>query len=118
LIFAARFRVSGQACNPGVAPGSRFPDFQPGRCGQWSGCRGECPEPGEDLTEQAVAGRQPQGELPGVADEPAGDADQPPAQGGDHGFAAAGPVTGQDGLAAGSGGELVQPSGYAGGEQR
>ncbi len=45
-------------------------------------------------------------------------ADGPPAEGFDHGFAAADAVTGHDGLPGGSGGELVQPAGDAGGEQR
>ena len=53
-----------------------------------------------------------------VADQPAGDGDQPPAQGGDHGLAAADAVTGQDGRAPGGGGELVQPRGDAGRQQR
>jgi hypothetical protein len=53
-----------------------------------------------------------------VADQPAGDGDQPPPQGLDQGFAAADAVTGQDGLAAGGGGELMQPAGHARHEQR
>ena len=89
-----------------------------GLASRWPGCRGEGPEAGEDLGEQAVAGREVQGQPAGVADQPAGDADRHPAQGGDHGFVAADTVTGQDGLAAGSGGELVQPRGHVGGEQR
>ena len=79
---------------------------------------GKCPEAGENLGEQAVAGREPQGQLPGVADQPAGDGDELPPQGGDHGFAAADPVTGEDGLPGSDGGELVQPRGDARGEQR
>ena len=86
----------------------RSSGFRSGPCGPgWSGRRGEGPEAGEDLGEQVVAGREPQGELPGVADQPAGDGDQPPPQGLDHCLAAAGAVTGQDGLAAGGGGELA-----------
>ena len=70
-----------------------------GPCGpDGSGQCGEGPEPGENLGEQVAAGREPQGPLPGVADQPAGDGDEPPPQGFDHGFAAADPVTGQDGL--------------------
>ena len=38
------------------------------------------PVAGPDLGEQAVAGRQPQDQVAGVADEPAGDRDQPRAQ--------------------------------------
>jgi hypothetical protein len=53
-----------------------------------------------------------------VADQPAGDADDPAPQGGDHGFASADAVARQDDLAAGDGGELVQPGGHAGGQQR
>jgi hypothetical protein len=64
------------------------------------------------------AGREPQDELPGVADQPAGDGDQPPPQGLDHGIAAADTVTGQDGFTAGGGSELVQSGGHAGREQR
>ena len=88
-----------------------FPGFPGrGRAGRWSGCGGEGTEAGEDLGEQVVAGRQPQGQLPGVAYQPGGDGDEPAAEGFDHGFAAADAVTGQDGLAAGSGGELGPPS--------
>jgi hypothetical protein len=42
-----------------------------------------------------------------------GDGDQPPAQGGDHGLAAAHAVPCQDVLPCGDGGELVQPGGHA-----
>ncbi len=84
----------------------------------WSGRGGQCPQPGEDFGEQAVAGREPQDQAASVADDPAGDADQPVAAGGDHGFAAAHAVTSEDGFADGGGGELVQPGGHAGGEQR
>jgi hypothetical protein len=104
---------------PGCAPGSRFPGVPVGalRAG-WSGHCGEGAQAGEDLGEQAVAGREPQDERPGVAYQPCGDGDETAAEGGDHGFAAAGAVPFQDLLAAGGGGELVQPGGYAGGEQR
>jgi hypothetical protein len=46
----------------------------------------------------------------GVAGQPAGDSDQPPAQGGNHGLAAAHAVPVQDVLAGGDGGELVVTS--------
>ena len=65
-----------------------------------------------------MAGREPQGQVPGVADQPARDGDQPPPQGGDHGFAAADAVPVNDVLADGAGGELVQPGGHVRGEQR
>ena len=74
--------------------------------------------PGQDLVEQAVAGREPQDQVAGVAGQPAGDGDQPPPQGGDHGLAAAYPVAVHDVLAEGRAGELVQPGGHGGGEQR
>jgi hypothetical protein len=50
---------------------------------------GQVPQPGQDLGQETVAGREPQHQVAGVADHPAGDGDQPPAQGGDHGLAAA-----------------------------
>ena len=77
-------------------------DGEPGLrvCGS-GGC-GQFPQPGQDLGEQAVAGRQPQDQVAGVADQPAGDGDQPPAQGGDHGLAAAYAVPRQDVLAGGN----------------
>src|SRR5579875_3420955 len=71
----------------------------------------------EDLGEQIVAWREPEGELAAVADEAGGDGDEPPAQGGDHGLAAADAMTGQDVLASGQRGELVQPGGDVRGEQ-
>jgi hypothetical protein len=46
-----------------------------------------------------MAGRQPQDQVAGVADQPARDGDQPPPQGGDHGLAAAHPVPVHDVLA-------------------
>jgi hypothetical protein len=42
-----------------------------------------------------------------VADQPAGDRDQPPPQGSEHGLAAAHAVPGQDVLAGGAGGKLA-----------
>jgi len=56
-----------------------------------------------------MAWREPQGQLAGVADQAAGHGDEPTAQGGDHGFAAADAVTFHDGVVADGGGELVQP---------
>ena len=73
---------------------------------------------GEDLGEQVLAGREPQDQGSGVVHQPSGDGDQPSAEGGDHGLAAADAVAVQDHLAAGGGGELMQPGGHAGGEQR
>ena len=65
---------------------------------------------------RAAAGWHQQ--LPAVADQPGGDGDQDPAQGGDHGLAAADPVAFYQ-LAAGyQAGELVQPGGDRGGDQR
>jgi hypothetical protein len=69
------------------APGSlvweAFPRFGAvGKDGEpWLRVRrsGECGQvlqPGQDLGKQAVAGRQPQGQVAGVADQPAGDRDQ------------------------------------------
>jgi hypothetical protein len=53
-----------------------------------------------------------------VADQPAGDGDQPPPQGCDHGLAAAHAVSCQDVHADSGAGELVQPGGHVRGEQR
>ena len=80
-----------------------------------SGGGGQVPPPGQDLGQESVAGIEPQGQVAGVAGQPAGDGDEPPAQGGDHGLAAAHAVPGQDVPA---GGELVQPGGNGRGEQR
>jgi hypothetical protein len=55
----------------------------------WSGHAWEGAEPGQDLGEQVLAGRQAQGEAAGVVDQAARDGDQPLSQGGDHGLAAA-----------------------------
>ena len=63
-------------------------DGEPGLRVCRSGGDGQFPEPGQDLGKQAVAGWEPQHQVAGVADQPAGDGDQPPAQGGDHGLAA------------------------------
>jgi hypothetical protein len=52
----------------------------------------------------------------GLADQPAGDGDDPAPLGGDHGLAAADAVAMKDVLAAGGGGELVQPGGPGGGQ--
>jgi hypothetical protein len=76
------------------APGSRWRAFlRPvavdGETGSpWlrrrrSGENGQVPQPGQDLGEQAVAGRQRQDQVPGVADEPGTDGDEPPPQGSD-----------------------------------
>ena len=94
---------------------------QDGEPGLWVRGSGRCwqlPEPGENLGKQAVAGREPQHQVAGVADQPPRDGDQPPPQGGDHGLAAAHAVSVHDVLACGAGGELVQPGGHARGEQR
>ena len=53
-----------------------------------------------------------------MTDQPGGDADQPVPQGGDHGLAVADTVPEQAAVGGGGGGELVQPAGEAGGEQR
>ena len=74
LIFEGRdFRRAGMRVARVGAPGSRVPGF-PGRGWQArrSGHRGERPQPGQDLREQAVAGREPQDQVAGVADQPAG----------------------------------------------
>ena len=93
-------------------------DGEPGLRWRRSGGDWQVPQPAENLREQAVPGREPQRQVAGVADQPAWDGDQPPAQGGDHGLAATHAVPGQDVLAGGDGGELVQPGGHARGEQR
>jgi hypothetical protein len=64
-----------------------------------------------DLGKQALAERGAQDQVVGGADQTARDRDQPPPQSGDHGLAAAHAVPGQDALACGDGGELVQPGG-------
>ena len=86
-------------------------DEEPGLKVRRSGGCGQVLQPGQDLGQEAVAGREPQGQVAGVADQPAGDGDQPPSQGRDHGLAAAHAVPVQDVLAGGKGGELVQPGG-------
>ncbi len=93
-------------------------DGEPGLKVRGSGGGGQVPQPGQDLGQQAIAGREPQDQVAGVAGQPAGDGDQPPPQGGDHGLAAAHPVPVHDVLAGRAGGELVQPGGHARGEQR
>ena len=55
--------------------------------GGWQGA-----DRGQDGGQQVRAGRQPHDQLPAVADQPGGGGDQGPAQGGDHGLAAADPV--------------------------
>src|SRR5271157_4913716 len=55
----------------------------------WSGGGGQGPQSGEDVGEQAVTGREAQGQVAGVPGQPAGDGDEPAAEGGDHGLAAA-----------------------------
>ena len=57
-------------------------------------------------------------ERAGVTDQPGRDADQPLPQGGDHGLAVADPVPEQRTLGRAAGGELEQPAGEGGGEQR
>ena len=61
---------------------------------------------------------QAQGQGAGVADEAGGHADQPVAQGGDHGLAVADAVTEHLTGGSGGGGELVQPARDADREQR
>src|ERR1700730_6594937 len=85
----------------------------------WSGHRGKFPEPGKDFSEQAVAGWGPEGELTGVVDQAAGNADEPVPQGRDHGFAAAdtvpchrAPATAEDP------GEFMEPGGHVRRQQR
>jgi hypothetical protein len=113
------FSVLGHDRGPGVAL-RRFAGsiWSWGQAGWWSGHGGECSESGEDLGEQAVRGREPDDELAGVADEPAWDTDQPVPQRGDHGFAVADTVPGKRAVWSDGGGELVQPGGHGGGEQR
>jgi hypothetical protein len=64
-----------------------------------------------------VAGWQSQDQSLGASDQPGGDGDEAAAEGGDHGFAAAGAVALGDLPAAVTGGELVQPGGHARGEK-
>ncbi len=52
-------------------------DGEPGLRMRRSGGCGQVPQSGQDLGKQAVAGRQPQAQVAGVADQPAGDGDQP-----------------------------------------
>ena len=54
----------------------------------------------------------------GVADQPGRDADEPVSQGGDHRLAVTDAVPDRAAVRAGAGGELVQPAGESGGEQR
>ena len=70
------------------------------------------------LDQQVVVGWQAQGERAGVADQPGRDADEPVSQGGDHRLAVTDAVPDQAAVRAGAGGELVQPAGESGGEQR
>ena len=62
-----------------------------------SGWGGQHQEGGQRAGEQFVpAGSGAQDELPGVADQPGGDGDEPVAQGGDYGLAVAGAVPGDE----------------------
>jgi hypothetical protein len=89
---------------------------------------GQGAEAGEDLREQVVAWWEAQGAAAGVADQAGGDGEQSPPQGGDHGLAAADTVPNQPPvqlpgrlaiwLLVVGGGEVVQPAGEGGGEQR
>ena len=56
--------------------------------------------------------------LPAVADQPGGDGDQAPPQGGDHRLAAADPVAFDELAAEDEAGELAEPGGDCGGDQR
>ena len=76
---------------------------------------GRAPQAGEDLGEQAVAGRQPQDLLSAWRTSRAGTLINQRRR---IFLAAADAVTCRDVLAAGSGGELVQPGGRDGGLQR
>ena len=103
------------------------------------GSGGQRAEAGEDLGEQMVPVRQAQHERAGVVYEASGDADHPVLQGFDHRFAACDAQPDQRGRSLGrglvglgggvlaggvgvqiaaGGGELMQPSGEAGGDQR
>src|SRR6478736_9127388 len=84
----------------------------------WSGRRGQGTDAGKDLGEQPVPGWRAQGERAGVTDQSGGDTDQPVPQGGDHGLAIADAVPEQPAVGCGGAGELMQPAGEAGGEQR
>src|SRR3954463_2975313 len=110
----------GQVDGPRIASGVRVRVLV-GAGAAWSGQVGQGAEAGEDLGEQICAGWEAQGEAAGVADQAGGDGDQPPPQGGDHGLATADTVPDQPPvwlLVIGGGGEVVQPSGEGGGEQR
>jgi hypothetical protein len=84
----------------------------------WSGRGGQGADAGEDFVDQVVSGRRAEDERAGVVDHPGGDADQSVPQGGDHGLAAVDAVPEQSPAESGGGGELVQPTGDAGREQR
>src|SRR5712692_3803203 len=126
--------------DPGVAPGSRVRGLSAG-AGAWGavawglgaceglGERGVVPcagvaggwqgaDGGEDGGQQDGAGGQAHDQLPAVADQPGGGEDERPPQGGDHRLAAAGAVSFQQLAAADQPGELVQPGGDGGGDQR
>src|SRR3954447_17524996 len=118
---------AGQSDGPSVASGARVPVLV-GAGSAWSGRVRQGAEAGEDLREQVVAGWEAQGAAAGVADQAGGDGKQSPPQGGDHGLAAADTVPDQPPvqlpgrltiwLLLAGGGEVVQPAGEGGGEQR
>jgi hypothetical protein len=60
----------------------------------------------------------PQGEGVGVADQAGGNGDQSPAQGGDHGLTVPDAVPGQGVVGQHGAGELMEPAGEGGGQQR
>src|SRR6266540_3680572 len=79
---------------------------------------GQGADAGEDLGQERVAGGWSQGESSAVPNQAGGDADQSPAQGGDHGLAVADAVSGQGVVGQDGAGELVEPAGEGGGQQR
>jgi hypothetical protein len=53
----------------------RVRGFQVPGWGRWSGLGGQSPQPGKNLGEQPITGREPQDQLASVADQPRGDGD-------------------------------------------
>src|SRR6266511_3120452 len=119
LIFVGVVLVFGCSGGPGGRAGFAGSGGVSGAGGAgWSGGGGKSPYAGEDLGEEQVAGWWSQGEGVGVADQAGRDTDQSPAQGGDHGLAVADAVPGQGVIGQDGAGELVEPAGHGGGQQR
>jgi len=116
MIFAGAFSGVRAGVMPGCRAGFAVPGSGSGAVRPGEDMAGSARRRARTLGEQMAAGRQPQEQLLAMAYEPAGDCYQPLPQGADHGLAPADAVTGQDVLAGGDGGELVQPAGNGRGE--